>query len=158
MSLPTFPRAEVERVAGVVASILKSRVEGAAFTDPFDPHTWESAGRGICQVVTLYEWPGGEDFGDSGSCAHEPEVDDAPSTFIRVMAVSARPAFLSRVLVHELSHAVLCHFASSVFTEDLWTQFDHCYQARENICRCVERLILGDFGRGWLPEHGFYWN
>lgn len=141
-------KTEIEDIALKVAAILKDRIDG----DPLDPQTWLDAAPGLCSVRLLY----GEDDGSCGwwAFAH----DDAPNPHVTAWTSHTRPGPLARTLLHELSHAVLCHFAPEVFTETPWLKVENPYQAEENVCRAVERYFLGDFGDGWLPLNGFYWS
>ena len=154
MRLQALSKIETENAALKVAAILRERIKPAFGCDPFNPHTWLAAADNIC---ALRVWQGET---EDGSCYASLGVDDSPARVLLIEAVGSnrRPAYLARVLIHELSHAVLWHYAPCVFTEDTRAQYDYCYQARENICRAVERYFLGEFGRGWLPAHGNCWN
>jgi len=157
MSLPTFPKPEIERIAAQIAGMLKERINPAFGGDIHNPFSWADALRGICGLSIREDWTHAE----QGCCFAEVGCDDEPcrALFVAVLGNSRRPSFLAQVIVHEAAHAYLWNFVPDCWVEDLWTQYEYTYQARENICRAVERAIFGkDAARGWLPVHGHYWN
>lgn len=153
--MQTLSKTEIEKVAGRVAAILRAKVKGNTFTDPLEPQTWIDAASGICSVVVRTDRTR-----ECGYCISEPDVDNVPKSHILISASGSykRPGYIARLLIHELSHAVLWHFAPEVFTATPWQMVENPYQAAENICRAVERHFLGEFGHGWLPAHGYYWS
>ena len=159
--MQTLSKNQIEKIALKVAAILSERVDG----DPEDFNSWLRAGDGICSLLVV--WDRGDELtrypSEWGRCAAEEWCGDcSPRIVVSALGDWRRPKHLAQLLIHELSHAVLEHFAPEVFLEAVgetpWLAVDYTYNAHENICRAVERYFLGSFGRGWLPAHGVYWH
>lgn len=153
--LPTFPKSEIERIAHEVAAILKKRMNLDFGGDPLNPSTWGNVSEGICPLRVDYDAEC-----EDGFCCTEMGVDESPSrvVLLYILGSRGRTAQIARFIVHEAAHMLCRHYPADFWLDNPYQQFDYCVQAHENIARAVERIILNDFGRGWLPAHGLYWN